>query len=87
MGNVVTTPERDLLQALKKIRDLRAWAVRKRIDPWALRQALLLTIHIDTAAALKRGISSEGIQAFDGLAMDNARKIRLGEGREVCQGG
>jgi len=76
MGKVVTVQEMDLLQVLKKFRDLRAWAVRARMDPWALRQGLLLGLHLDTVAALQRGVPRENLQAFDDLVEANAAEVQ-----------
>jgi len=80
MGKVVTVSERDLLQVMYRVRDLRAWAVRVRIDPWAFRQGLLLTLHLDTVAALERGVRPEDLKSFDNLVEENAAEIMLGEG-------
>jgi len=80
MGKVVAVSERDLFRVLKKFRDLRAWAVRARIDPWAFRQGLLLGLHLDTRAALERGIPRENLQAFDDLVEANAAEVPLGKG-------
>lgn len=78
MGKLLTVDERDLLDALKRVRDLRAWAVRARVDPWVLRQALLLAIHIDTVAALERGVPLENLRTFDRLVEEDA-EIQLKE--------
>ena len=77
MGKVVTVSERDLLRVLKKFRDLRAWAVRARMDPWAFRQGLLLGLHLDTVAALQRGVPRENLQTFDALVEANAAETQL----------
>jgi hypothetical protein len=70
-----TVNEKDLYAVLKKIRDLRAYAVRTHRDPWATRQALLFAIAMDTAAALERGVSGEDLRAFDALAMGYAHEF------------
>ena len=80
MSKVVTVKERDLLQVLKWLRDLRLRAVKKRIDPWALRQGLLLILHLDTRAALERGVPREDLRTFDRLVEANAAEILLGKG-------
>ena len=61
--------EKDLLQVLSWLRDLRARAIKKRIDPWAVRQGFLLVLHLDTRAALERGVPIEELQKFDHLAL------------------
>ena len=55
----------DLLFVLKKLRDLRAWAVHTETDPWAFRQALVMVMELDTAAALERGVSIQELHGFD----------------------
>jgi len=79
MSKAVTVKERDLLQVLKWLRDLRLMAVKKRIDPWAFRQGLLMILHLDTLAALDRGVSHEDLRVFDCLVEENAAKILLGK--------
>ena len=69
-----TVSERDLVEVLRRLRDVRAWSVRRRIDPWAFRQALLLVLHIDTACALERGVSREHLASFDGFVAGEARE-------------
>jgi len=83
MSKVVTVKERDLLQVLKWLRDLRLRVYKKNIDPWALRQGLLLILHLDTRAALERGVPHEDLRAFDRLVEANAAEILLGKGGKV----
>lgn len=78
-GKDVTVNERHLLQALKMLRALRAWAVHTRADPWAIRQALLMAIHLDTKAARMRGVPAEALRTFDRLVEENAEEIQLKE--------
>jgi len=61
----------DLLKVLVKVRDLRAYAVRKNLDPWAVRQGLLIALEIDTLAALRRGVPRENLVIFDMAAKEN----------------
>jgi hypothetical protein len=65
MEKVSRVREEDLKWALGRLRDLRAHAIRRGIDPWAIRQALLIAIEFDTQAALERGISLEELYTFD----------------------
>ena len=76
MSKVVTVQERDLLQVLKWLRDLRLRAIKKRIDPWALRQGFLLILHLDTQAALEKGVPREALRAFDRTVEENAAEIQ-----------
>jgi len=61
----ITVSEDELVQVLCWVRNLRKWAVRTQIDPWAIRQGLVMALEMDTAAALKRGIKPEDLQNFD----------------------
>lgn len=72
----VTVKKKDLLQVLAWLRDLRARAIKKRIDPWAVRQGLLLILQLDTRAALARGVPTEALQKFDLLALANTEEIQ-----------
>ena len=76
-----TVKEQDLLQVLKWLRDLRLRSIKKRLDPWAVRQAFLLILRLDTLAALERGVTPEAIQRFDRLCQDVAEEIKMGKGR------
>jgi len=61
------------MPVLQAIRNLRAWAIREHIDPWALRQGLLVALEMDTAAALARGVSKAALDAFDVEAKKDIR--------------
>ena len=58
-------PEKNLAGCLKRIRNMRHWAVTNNINPWTFRQALVMAIYIDTAGALARGVKPEQLQQFD----------------------
>lgn len=62
---MTTVKEEDLEGAMKWIRELRRWAVKNNIDPWAVRQALVTALESDTIAALNRGIKKEDLLSFD----------------------
>ena len=64
--------EKHLLKALKYLRDLRVWGVRRNIGPWAIRQALITVLAMDTEAALERGVEPETLFKFDELAEEKA---------------
>jgi len=57
--------EEDLRLVMEKIRDLRKWALSWEIDPWAMRQGLIIALELDTGAALERGVSSLDLEQFD----------------------
>jgi len=71
--HATTVSEKDLSKVLMRLRDIRAWAVRVDMDPWAFRQALLLVLHIDTACALERGVSREHLESFDSFVAREAQ--------------
>ena len=81
MSEGVTVREQDLLQVLKWFRDLRIRALKKRIDPWAFRQGILLILQLDTQAALERGVTLEALQKFDRLTWADAENIQPNKGR------
>lgn len=58
-------PEEDLVRALMSLREFRAWGVREDIDPWAIRQALIMVLAMDTEAALERGVDPDTLFTFD----------------------
>ncbi len=58
-------PREDLLRALMKLRNFRAWGVIENIDPWAIRQGLIMVLAMDTEAALERGVDPDTLFAFD----------------------
>jgi len=66
--------EEELLPVLVAIRNLRAWAVRENVDPWTLRQGLIIALELDTAAALRRGIPKVTLDAFDAEAKEDAQR-------------
>lgn len=63
----MTVEEKDLVSVMLKVRDLRAWALRFGINPWALRQGLVMALEMDTAAAIERGIPKDDLDNFDKL--------------------
>jgi len=72
--------EAELLAVLRRLRDLRRWALERRMDPWAFRQALIITMEIDKEAAMLHGRRSEDLEAFDREAREGARAwIREGK--------
>lgn len=66
--------EGQLLEVLKRLRDVRAWAVKRRLDPWAFRQAMIIVMELDTAAAIAEGRSPEQLAEFDRVAREDARE-------------
>lgn len=64
---------KDLLRALKRLRDFRAWGVKRNVDPWAIRQALIIVMAMDTATALERGVEARALDIFDNAARKKAQ--------------
>lgn len=62
--------EKDLMAALTKIRDLRLFAITSNLDPWALRQALIMALELSTIAAIDTGIQKEKLDEFDQKARE-----------------
>jgi len=57
--------EKDLRICMIKIKELRRMALQRHLDPWALRQALVIALVTDTMAAIRRGIPKENLAKFD----------------------
>ena len=77
----------ELLEALKRIRDLREWSVRKKVSPWAVRQALIIGLEMDALAAHEHGVTPGDLSRFDDQARGSAHRYirgfqtRIGENR------
>lgn len=69
-----TIPEEDLLRVLVRLRNLRRWAVKRRIDPWAFRQALIIVFELDTEAASRRGVKAVDLESFNSEAREEAKR-------------
>jgi len=65
--------EKELFEVLKRLRDVRARHVRRKGDPWAFRQALVMVVELDTAAALERGVDIRVLNSFDVTVRADAR--------------
>lgn len=64
------SPERtitaaELTLAMRDLRDVRARHLQRGGDPWAMRQALILVLELDTRAALDHGVTRESLARFD----------------------
>jgi len=70
-GRTVTTSQ--FLEAMKALREARARHVQRTGDPWAMRQALITVLELDTRAALDHGVSMKDLDRFDA----GARKFAL----------
>jgi len=63
--------EKEVVGATRFIKQMRLWAVNNSVDPWAIRQALIWALEMDTAAALMKGIPPEELDNFDLVAKAN----------------
>ena len=72
----------ELLEALKRIRDLREWSVREKVNPWAVRQALIIGLEMDATAALEHGVTLREISRFDAQARAGAHRYIRGFRKE-----
>ena len=68
-----TVNEKDLLRALNGLRNVMALHVERKGDPWAFRQALVIVLELDTAAALERGVDIRVLNSFDVTVRADAR--------------
>ena len=66
-----TVNEKDLVEVLKWIRGLRAYAVKHNLDAWAVRQGLLMALIMDARAAIQRGIKPVDLRRFDRAVRDD----------------
>lgn len=67
--------EADLTEALKLIRDFRATVLRKNLNSWAVRQALVTALIFDYDAAVEQGIKDAEIRTFDKKAVEYAKEV------------
>ena len=70
---MATISKKDLTEVLARLRDVRAWNVKRKGDPWAFRQALILVLELDTAAALQRGVTPRDLTFFDATVRKNVQ--------------
>jgi len=55
----------DLGEILKRLVKIRAYALEKKVNPWVVREALVIVLALDTAAARDSGISYKELTEFD----------------------
>ena len=68
-------PEKDFYLVLKRLRDVRKWAVERDIDPWAFRQAMITVLELDTVTGVERGVKPEKLDEFDAVTRREAREF------------
>jgi len=57
--------EDELIQALQFIKEMRLYALNMNMEPWSIRQALILALEMDTTAAIERGVPKKKLEQFD----------------------
>lgn len=67
--------ENDLVEALKRLRDYRAWAYFTKKDLWMTRQALVMTLELDTIALLAKGCDAVDLLLCDTKSRIEAKKF------------
>ena len=77
---MATINKEELLEVLKRFRNMRARHVRRGGDPWAFRQALIMVLELDTVAALERGIEAETLASFDATIREDSQMWVRGRG-------
>jgi len=68
-----TVNEREVVEVLRRFKNERARHLKRKGDPWAFRQALLVVVELDTAAALERGVDIRVLNSFDVTVRADAR--------------
>jgi len=61
----VSSLEDDLFEALRRLRDYRAWAIITQKNPWMVRQALVMCLEMDTIALREQGVNAESLEKAD----------------------
>jgi hypothetical protein len=74
MNREHTVKTKDLKLCMQKIQELRRMALNRHLDPWAVRQALIFALIIDTHAALKRGFPMKTLDDFDQQVKEDTEK-------------
>ncbi len=64
----------DFGECLVKLRDLRAWAIKHHIDPFALRQAMILILEIEANHILQLTHDPDALMAFDAVASEYSKR-------------
>ena len=78
MSQGSTIKQEELIAALRRIRDLREWSLREKVNPWAVRQALIIGLEMDYVAALEHGVTPGDLSRFDRTARAGAHRYIRG---------
>jgi len=66
----------DLDHVMIWIRDFRQWQHREKIDPYVVRQGIIMMLEADTDAALANRVNPEELQKFDDGVRAEAKRVR-----------
>jgi hypothetical protein len=69
-----TISERDLIEVLKGLRELRLRHLQGDRDPWAFRQALILVEELDRVGALEKSVKPQDLDSFDAKVREDAKR-------------
>jgi hypothetical protein len=75
--------ERDLRECMERLRDIRQWAHNSGVNPWIIRQALVMTLEMDTMAA-REVVKDEHLAKFDEGCKEETRAL-LTKGRAILK--
>jgi hypothetical protein len=67
-------PERDFIEVLKGLRELRLRHLQGDRDPWAFRQALILVEELDRVGALEKSVKPQDLDSFDAKVREDAKR-------------
>jgi hypothetical protein len=68
-------------ESMAHLRNYRLWVVKRGVDPWVSRQALVMTLELDTIAATDHGVKVEDLEKFDVGCREMAKSFAEKEGR------
>ena len=65
----------DLNRVMSWVRDFRKWQHQEKIDPYVVRQGIIMMLEADTDAALANQVNPEELQKFDDGVRAEAQKV------------
>jgi hypothetical protein len=73
--NPTAKDKEDFLAILGNVRALRFEALKRDMDPWYFRQALVFVLRLDTLTALEHGVLQKHLDTFDELVKQEADRV------------
>ena len=74
MDGFPTVNQDNLLEAMRRLRSFRRSACIDKLDPWAVRQALIIIVEMDAIAAVAHGVKPGDLDTFDDVVRQQARQ-------------